>query len=125
MTNDERRPTGLLHSADELRQLIRENPTLPLLVLAGEEANIGDYSYMCCSYIKAYKGEFLDCAQTVNDCMCYTDRDEFEEAVADSLADVDYTDVDYTDEEFDALVKKTVAEYDPYWKPCIILNVDN
>lgn len=25
MTNDERRPTGLLHSADELRQLIREN----------------------------------------------------------------------------------------------------
>lgn len=29
------------------------------------------------------------------------------------------------DEEFDALVKKTVAEYDPYWKPCIILNVDN
>lgn len=104
MTNDERHPTGLLHSADELRQLIRENPTLPLLVFAGEEANSGDYSYMSCSYIKAYKGEFLDCAQTVNDCMCYTDRDEFEEAVADSLAD----------EEFDALVKKTVAEYDPY-----------
>lgn len=35
MTNDERRPTGLLHSADELRQLIRENPTLPLIVFAG------------------------------------------------------------------------------------------
>lgn len=109
MTNEERRPTGLLHTADELRQLIRNNPTLPLLVFAGEEANS-----------KVYKGEFLDCAQTVNDCMCYTDRDEFEEAVADSLADGDYT-----DEEFDALVKKTVAEYDPYWKPCIILNVDN
>ena len=29
MTNDERRPTGLLHSADELRQLIRENPAPP------------------------------------------------------------------------------------------------
>lgn len=110
MTNDERHPTGLLHSADELRQLIRENPALPLLVFAGEEANSGDYPYMSCSYIKAYKGEFLDCTQTVNDCMCYTDRDEFEEAVADSLADGDYT-----DEEFDALVKKTVAEYDPYW----------
>lgn len=35
MTNDERHPTGLLHSADELRQLIRENPALPLLVFAG------------------------------------------------------------------------------------------
>lgn len=55
MTNDERRPTGLLHSADELRQLIRENPTLPLIVFAGEEANSGDYSYMSCSYVKAYK----------------------------------------------------------------------
>ena len=120
MTNDERRPTGLLHSADELRQLILENPTLPLIVFAGEEANSGDYSYMCCSYIKAYKGEFLDCTQTINDCICYTDRDMFVEAVEDSLVDGDYT-----DEEFDALVKKTVAEYDPYWEPCIILNVDN
>lgn len=44
MTNEERRPTGLLHTADELRQLIRNNPTLPLLVFAGEEANSGDYS---------------------------------------------------------------------------------
>lgn len=98
MTNGERRPTGLLHTADELRQLIRNNPTLPLLVFAGEEANSGDYSYMSCSYIKAYKGEFLDCAQTVNDCMCYTDRDEFEETVADSLVDGDYTDEKKVDE---------------------------
>lgn len=120
MTNDERRPTGLLHSADELRQLIRENPTLPLIVFAGEDANSGDYSYMSCSYIKAYKGEYLDCSQTVNDYMCFTDRDEFEEAIADNLADRDCT-----DEEFDALVKKEMAEYAPYWKPCIILNVDN
>lgn len=52
--------------------------------------------------------------------MCFTDRDEFEEAIADSLADRDCT-----DEEFNALVKKEMAEYDPYWKPCIILNVDN
>lgn len=36
MTNEERRPTGLLHTANELRQLIRNNPTLPLLVFAGE-----------------------------------------------------------------------------------------
>jgi hypothetical protein len=27
--------------------------------------------------------------------------------------------------ELAALVKKEIAEYDPYWKPCIILNVDN
>ena len=39
MTPNECKPSGLLHSADELRQLIRENPTLPLLVFAGENAN--------------------------------------------------------------------------------------
>lgn len=71
MTNEERRPTGLLHSADELRRLIREYPALPLLVFAGEAANIGDYSYTSCSYINARKGEYLDCAQVVNDCMCF------------------------------------------------------
>lgn len=35
MTNDERHPTGLLHSADELRQLIRENPRPPTSRLCG------------------------------------------------------------------------------------------
>lgn len=29
MTREERKPTGLLHSADELKQLIVENPDLP------------------------------------------------------------------------------------------------
>ena len=44
MTNEERRPTGLLHSADELRRLIREYPTLPLLVFAGEAAEVFTYT---------------------------------------------------------------------------------
>lgn len=122
MTKSERRPTGLLHSVEELRQLIRDNPTLPLLVFAGEAANKGDYSYMGCSYINARKGEFLDCAQTVNDEMCYTDRDEFVEDLADCIA---LDDCERTDEEFDAIVKEKVAEYARYWKPCIILIVDN
>jgi hypothetical protein len=33
MTREERKPTGLLHSADELKQLIVENPDLPILYL--------------------------------------------------------------------------------------------
>lgn len=124
MTNKERKPSGLLHSADELKQLIPENPDLPILVFAGDDANIGYYSYMSCSYIKAYKGEFLDCAQTVNDCMCYTDRDNFEDDVADFLAGQEqYRDL--PDEEFNALVEQTVNEYSDFWKPCILLLVDN
>lgn len=124
MTKKERKPSGLLHSADELKQLIVEKPDLPIVVFAGENANIGDYSYMSCSYIKAYKGEFLDCAQTVNDCMCYTDRDNFEEDVANILAgEEQYRDLPF--DEFNALVERTVNEYDDFWKPCILLYVDN
>lgn len=32
MTIEERKPTGLLHSADELKQLIAENPDLVRLL---------------------------------------------------------------------------------------------
>lgn len=124
MTNKERKPSGLLHSADELKQLIVENPDLPIVVFAGDDANIGDYSYTSCSYIKAYKGEFLDSAQTVNDCMCYTDRDEFEDDVADALAGEEQYRALPVDE-FNFLVERTVNEYDDFWKPCILLHVDN
>ena len=33
---------GLIHDATELRKLIAENPDLPIVVIAGEEANNGD-----------------------------------------------------------------------------------
>lgn len=124
MTENEKNPTGLLNSAEELRQLIIDNSDLPLLVFAGENCNSGDWSYMSCGYVKASKGEFLDCAQEINDERCYTDRDEFEEDIADNMAyDSQYEAL--PDDEFDALVKQKAAEYESYWKPCIILYVDN
>ena len=116
-----RMSTGLLQSTAELRKLIIENPNLPLLVFAGDEANIGDYSYISCSYVKAYIGKYLDCMQEVDDCKCYTDKDEFEEDLADTL----YDDFQGTDEEWDEYLSKEVAKYDPYWTECIILYVNN
>lgn len=113
MTNEERRPTGLLHSADELRRLIREYPTLPLLVFAGEAANIGDYSYTSCSYINAHKDEYLDCAQVVNDCKCFTDRDDFKESLANCLVDT-LDDWDCTDEDNRFLKRMTACKREVY-----------
>ena len=123
MTDFEKRMTQLLHSTDELRQLIIDNPGIPILIFAGEDCNCGNYSYMSCSYVNASLGEFLDCNQTVNDERCYCDRDEFEEALADSLYSEEYADM--PDDEWDKLVAEKVAEYDPYWKKCIIVYVDN
>ncbi len=124
MTNKERKQTGLLHSADELKRLILEHQELPILVLAGDNANIGDYGFMSCSRVRAQEGEFLDCKQKIDACKCYTDRDDFEDDVADFLAgEEQYRDL--PDDEFNALVERTVNEYDDFWKPCILLLVDN
>lgn len=124
MTNQERKQTGLLHSADELKRLVLEHQELPILVLAGDNANTGDYGFMSCSRVRAQEGEFLDCKQKIDACKCYTDRDDFEDDVADFLAgEEQYRDL--PDDEFNALVEQTVNEYDDFWKPCILLLVDN
>lgn len=126
MTNEERKPTNLLNSASELRRLIIENPDLPLLVFAGEDANPGNYwGYMSCSYVSAHVGEFLDCAQTVNDEKCYCDRDDFEEDLEYILCDNCDMGEEEFEERFPDLLKQELAKYEPYWKSCIILYVNN
>lgn len=119
MKEYKKRRTGLLHATDELRKLILENPELPMLVFAGEECNGGDYSYMSCTRVDAYIGEFLDCQQTVNEVWCFTDRDELEEQIEIR------SNFTGTDEEFTAYIKSRMEEYEPYWKPCIIVYIDN
>lgn len=121
MTQEERMPTGIVQASAELRQLIIDNPDLPLVVFAGDDANSGDYMYTSCSHVSAYVGEFLDCAQTINDEKCYCERDDFEEDLANSLDDY----FEESEEDFNNRVRREVAEYDPYWKPCIILYVNN
>lgn len=118
MTEQEKRPTGLIHTGDKLRQLLLEHPDLPLLVFATDDVNSGDYAYMSCGSVSAEVGEFLDCMQTVDDEYCFIDRDEFEEKIADSMCDF-YS----SEEELDAKVERIAAEYEPYWKPCIIVYV--
>lgn len=125
MTDAEKRPTDLPQSTDELRRLIAENPTLPLLVFASEDAVCGDYTYTCCSSVSASLGEFLDCQQEVNEERVYCDKDDFAEEYADKLYDWEGRDWDGSDKEWDEYVDKRIAEYDPYWKPCIILYVGN
>ena len=125
MMEQEKRPTSLLTATDELRQLIIDNPDVPMLVFASEDCNSGDYSYMCCGGCHAALGEFLDCMQEVNDERVYTDRDEFGEVLADHLYYQEYRNWDGTDDEWDSYVKRRIAEYDPYWRTCIILYVDN
>lgn len=110
----------LAKKTDELKKLIAENPDLPIVVLAGEEANGGDYTWMFCSDISFSLEEILDCDYLdYNDCV-FADRDRLEEVVQDRLSE-DYDD----DAEFEEAVKEKLAELEPYWTKVIAIYATN
>ena len=121
----------LLHSADELRELVIENPDLPLLVFAGENAysDFG-YAFTCATYVSARLGEVLyergpyECALKGD--MVYCDRDDVEDAIEDYLWN-NRTDEQkkWTEAQWDEYVKQEIHKYDPLWEKCIILWVNN
>lgn len=110
----------LAKKTDELKKLIAENPDLPIVILAGEEANGGDYNWMFCSDISFSLDEILDCDYLdYGDCV-FTDRDRLEETVGERLSN-DYED----DKEWEVAVKATLAELEPHWKKVIAIYATN
>lgn len=113
-----------LHAMEsgKLVKLIAENPDLPIVVLAGEDANIGDRIWMFCNDISFEISEILDCDYYDYDDTVFTDRDRLEEKVCDDLWD------DCDDEhveEFEAAVRERLAELEPYWKRVIAIYATN
>ena len=51
---------SLTQKTDELKKLILENPDMPIVVLAGEDANDGYYGWMFCSSVSFHIEEILD-----------------------------------------------------------------
>ena len=117
-----RKVSGILADTTELKKLIAEHPDYPICVLASEDANIGEWGWMYCSDIRFSVGEILDCTQDINDEKVYSDRDDFEEDLADCLSN-EYEDLDETS--FEEKVKEELAKYEPYWKDCIFIYADN
>lgn len=106
----------IVHDCSELRKFITENPELPIVVLAGDEANSGDYQYAYCSHVECKIGEILDCELPFDDdrILIFCDRDDFRETLGDFLCDL-------SDEEFERELEK----YEPYWKKVIEVWVNN
>lgn len=112
----------ILKSTENLRKAILAHPDWPIVFSAGESANNGDYSYMFCTRVNVEEGEILDCEQDVNDEIVYTDRDRFEEDLRD-IFDGRWNEDD--EETTEKMVQEELAKYDPYWKDCILVTVDN
>lgn len=121
MKTYEKGSTGLLHKAERLKNLLLEHPSLPLLVLVGCNSTNGGHSITFCSSVSAYLGEFLDCNQAADNERVYTDREEFQDALNDHL----WKSFDGAESEFDSYFEKELESYEPYWKPCIIVEVYN
>lgn len=92
-----------LKDLTNLRNLIIENPDLPLLIFCGEEAWNEDYQY---SQAYASEGEVQEITLYGE---VWLDRDEYEEALSDDLAsEEEYKHL--SDKEYDEMIKKKVAE---------------
>lgn len=113
---------SLIKETDELKKFILENPDLPIVVLAGQDANNGDYGWMFCSSISFGIDEILDCDLRDYGDEVFTDRDRLEEYIADILCD-EYS--EKSDKEFDAIVKREIEKYEPYWTKVIAIWADN
>lgn len=117
-------PLNLTKSSDELKQLIAENPDLPIVVLVGQDAASDDYGYTYCSDIHFCIDEILDCELPFGEGYVYNDRDDLEDALSDYLADCEEYE-NLSDEEFQTLLIKELSKYEPYWKKVIAITVDN
>ena len=112
----------LSKKTDELTKLILENPDVPIVVLAGEEANGGDHYWMFCSSISFHIDEILDCDFCDYDNTVFHDRDRLEEYIEDMFYDEYYG---KPDEEYEKAIKDKLAELEPYWTKVIAIYATN
>ena len=91
------------YDTTELRNMIINNPTLPLLVFASEDANGGDYSWtqanVRCNIdeLALYNDEYDDYEERLSNDLCDEDEykelsdEDFEQMLAEKMDDVEFT----------------------------------
>ena len=106
---------------DALKKLIAEHPDYPIIVVCDSEVVADDgYAWWYAPSLYFSLGEILDCEQDINDEKVYVDRDDFEEDLQDKLCWQDEYEP-LSDEAFKKVVAEKLKEYEPYWKPVIMI----
>lgn len=103
----------LLHRGDELRQLVKDNPDLPIVFSCDTNS---EYDVYIASSVYVQVMDVLN-VPGPNDKKWYYDRYEIAEDIRDYLKDQEIDGL--TDDEIDALVEKETAEYDKHWVKAI------
>lgn len=116
-----------IFTGDNIRQMLLDNSDLPIAFLAEVETFSGEYVTEFASSAQTEIGELLDCHQTVDECRVFTDRDEFKELLEDQIwfdAPADLS-KEETNKWVEDELKKQLAEYEKYWKKCILITIGN
>lgn len=117
---------SIIHDSGDLRKLIAENPDLPIVVLANEESSCADDCWTYCNNVRCALSMLLDVETPYDaeDGHIFTDKIEFEEAIADTFSD----DEKYhalSDQKFDEAVKTEMDKYECHWKRVIAIYASN
>ena len=121
---EQMREYGLIHDSTELRKLMQENPGLPIIVCAREEANGGEWAWQYCADVSCSITEILDVRTPYDDDeRVFDNRDEFLEAIEDVL--YDNAPEGKPLEEIEAEAKVEAEKYAQYWRKAIIVYASN
>ena len=112
----------MARSTDELKRLIAEYPDYHIVVLAGEEANSGDYGWMYCNDISFGVGEILETDFYDYNDAPFTDRDLLEEYIEEMLCDEYHS---KPEAEYELAIKAKMDELEPYWTNVIVIWATN
>lgn len=102
--------TSYIDDYKDLKEIIRENPTLPLIFMASEDVGGSDYSYTAVQ-AKVEKGVFLN-EKAINDEKIYSSEDDLE----DDLYDYFFEENDgWTEVQVEEAVKEKMEFYKDKW----------
>ena len=123
METEQKLPAWLFHSTENLRKLILENPELPIVVLATEDAYSDDYPNTVCSKISCHIDDVI-APSSLTDEQIFVGEDELEDWIRDNPSFQDEHSED-TDEQFDEAVKEQMEMLKNDWHKAIVVTVGN
>lgn len=117
--------TGIIHDADKLRKLIQENPELPVVVLADESVNSGEWCWQYCTAVSCEIDEILDVKTPYDNDgeKVFIDKTVFLEEIEDALYDK-FGD-SMTTEQIEEAAKREAEMYSGCWRKVIAVYVGN
>ena len=106
---------------DELRKIILNNPTLPIVVLTDYEVVADEGGYWYGNSISYAIKDLLEVKSGYyDDDKIIDDKSDLKELLSNRMCEEEWA-KDLTDEEYREVVQRKMQEYEPLWTKCICI----